>query len=131
MELAYFYQYIFLIIVTVFTISVSQKYNYLPPKSGHLKKDGGNHTILLAIFFIVFIGMRPESGVFVDMMNYKLVYSVLYYGEPFHFDWLAENLLFDNYFRYLGSKQTPITYFFISISIIYFGCSYIQYSVSL
>lgn len=125
MELAYFYRYIYLIIVTILSFFIYQKYKYLTPESGRLIKTRGNQTILLAIFFIIFIGMRPESGIFVDMMNYKLYYSVLYYGEPFRFDWVADNFLFDNYFHYLASKHMPISYFFITMSIIYFGCSYI------
>ena len=78
-------------------------------------------VLLTTVFFSVFIGLRPVSGLyFVDMSGYSTFYSV-HAGEPFFFNWATDNLLFDNYLLFLASKDIPQEYFFLSIAIIYFG----------
>lgn len=80
--------------------------------------------LFLLFFLIVFIGLRPASGVFVDMMNYIGFYNHLE-GTPFIFNPSAENKIFDNLFSYLAAHSTGYTIFFIIIAVIYFTGIYI------
>ena len=120
------YYTIYLIFVTIITLLVYSKYS---KKNGNItyplnkrKKDG---TFVLALLMVLFIGFRPESYVFIDMMNYITFYYALYEGNVFLFDKEAENLLFDNYFAWVGSMDLGTTFFFVSIAAIYFICTYI------
>ena len=120
------YYTIYLILVSLITIFVCYKYS---TKNGNItyslkqrKQDG---TFLLAILMVLYIGFRPESTVFVDMMNYIIFYHSLYKNEIFIFDREAENLIFDNYFAWVGSMDLGTTFFFVSIAAVYFICTYI------
>ena len=120
------YYTIYLIFVTIITLLVYSKYS---KKNGNItyplnkrKQDG---TFLLVIFVVLFIGFRPESYVFVDMLNYITFYYAFYKGNAFVFDKEAENLLFDNYFAWVGSMDLGTTFFFVSVAAIYFICTYI------
>ena len=120
------YYTIYLIFVTIITLFVYSKYS---KKNGNItyplnkrKKDG---TLLLVLLMVLFIGFRPESGVFMDMINYIEDYYVFHRNTTFIFNKEAENLLFDNYFAWIGSMDLGTTFFFVSIAVIYFVCTYI------
>ncbi len=120
------YYTVYLIIVTIITCFVSYNYNGkngLVECSSKSKNSWG--TFLLALFMVLFIGFRPASYVFVDMMNYIEFYHAFYEGVAFSFDKNTENLLFDNYFSWIGSMRLGTTFFFVSIAAIYFICTYI------
>lgn len=119
------YYTIYLIIVTIITLFIYSKYrrkngNIISPQ--RKKQDG---TFLLVLFMVVFIGFRPESYIFVDMINYITNYHTFYEGNIFAFDKEAENLLFDNYLAWVGSMNLGTTFFFATIAAIYFICTYI------
>ena len=119
------YYTIYLIIVTILTLFTYSKYSkknadIISPQSK--KRDG---TFLLVLFMVVFIGLRPASYVFVDMMNYITHYHALYEGIDFVFNRNAENFLFDNYVAWIGSNYLGTTFLFVSIAAIYFICTYI------
>ena len=120
------YYTIYLILVTIITLITYFKYD---KRNGNItyplnkrKKDG---TFILAILMVLFIGYRPANFVFVDMMNYITFYHALYEGNVFVFDKEAENLIFDNYLAWVGSKYLGTSFFFVSIAAIYFICTYI------
>lgn len=120
------YYTIYLILVTIISLFLYSKYS---KKNGDItyplskrKKDG---TFIFAILTVLFIGLRPESYVFVDMMNYINSYYALYEGFVFIFDKETENLLFDNYLAWCGSQNLGTAFFFVSIAAIYFICTYI------
>ncbi|MEE1226661.1 MAG: EpsG family protein [Bacteroidales bacterium] len=120
------YYTVYLIIVTIITCFVSYNYsgkNGLVEYSSKSKSSWG--TFLLASFMVMFIGFRPVSSVFVDMMNYISFYHAFHEGSVFIFDKEAENLLFDNYFAWIGSMRLGTTFFFVTIAAIYFICTYI------
>ena len=119
------YYTIYLIIFTILTLFIYSKYrrkngNIISPQ--RKKQDG---TFLLVLFMVVFIGLRPASYVFVDMMNYITHYHALYEGIDFAFNRNAENFLFDNYVAWIGSNYLGTTFLFVSIAAIYFICTYI------
>lgn len=120
------YQIIYLVIITIITLFSTYRYyikkNLITTSLKRKKQDG---TFVLAIFMVLFIGFRPESGVFIDMMNYIMFYHVFYEDTTFIFNTNAENLLFDNYFAWVGSQNLGTTFFFVSIAAIYFICTYI------
>lgn len=122
---AQYYQLIYLILVTILTFSVYNKYKV---KNGITTGQRNNEIvmILLVVFLILFIGLRPASGAyFVDMVNYIESYNLFFEGAPFTFDWNAENLLFDNYFALVGSLKLGTEFFFTTVAAVYFGAAYV------
>lgn len=120
---ASYYQTFYFIIVTIFTFIVMSRFI----KRGILyyyKHANSDFTIALcfAIFLILWIGLRPVSGrYFVDMAGYDFQYSTLY-NSPFNFDWNTDNFLFDNLMAWMASLKIDITFFFLLMAFIYFGC---------
>lgn len=125
MLIANLYHPIFLFIVTIFTVIYYFKYK---TRNDGLVSNRANDkdikTLLVAIFMTLFIGFRPESGKFVDMMNYVAEYHFFWEGSPFSFDWGVENILFDNYFAWVGSKRLGTTFLFVTIAAVYFLGTY-------
>lgn len=120
------YQYVYLLLVLLLSLVAYQNYS----KMDGLLTVGGSTvdlgTLLLVLFLVVFIGLRPMSGqYFVDMGNYELHYRAFHEGMPFHFDWNAENFLFDNLFAWWGSERLGSTSFFLCIAAIYFSAAYL------
>lgn len=123
MNLAYLYQTIYLAIVTILTIPVCLTYKNR--YNADFAYSNSNRSFLIVMFFVLFIGLRPQSGAFVDMMNYIVHYEILWYGEPTRFYWNTENLVFDNFYRWLGSMEVPISVFFFIVAAIYFCAAFI------
>ena len=122
---AAYYQTIYLALVTLMTLVVYAQYQ---GRNGlrefkHTTTDAMGGVWVL--FMILFIGFRPESYLFVDMLNYVQLYTIFLEGEPFHFDVNAENLLFDNLSAWWGSERLGYTSFFVLIAAIYFGAAYL------
>ena len=61
---AFLYKYIYFLIITVLTLSEVQRLRSLNEKEGSLG------SLFLCLFMVFFIGFRPVSGLFVDMVNY-------------------------------------------------------------
>lgn len=120
------YQPIYLIFVTLFTLGIYTQYQSRNGLKEYRPSSTDVVGSLLAVFLIIFIGFRPNSGrYFVDMVNYIKHYSFLYEGKPFRFDWDADNLFYDNLFAWWGSKLLGYTSFFVCIAAIYFGAAYL------
>lgn len=116
MNLAHNYQYIYLAIVSVLSFSLFSRY-----RAEERSVPNNAASILLLVFMILFIGLRPVSGkVFVDMGGYAYHYRQLL-GQPFEFDPTAENYLFDNLAPFMASMSMPLWSFFTVIAAMYFG----------
>ena len=122
---ASFYHNIYLVLVTIMTLVVYNQYNsrnglrdFSPSKTDSIA--GG-----LALFFSLFIGLRPVSFVFCDMLNYALYYKLFFEGSTFVFDSEAENLIFDNLLAWWGSLRLGYSNFCLLNAIIYFGAAYL------
>lgn len=116
---AVLYSPIYLIIISFLTLfKCAGKGYYLHRNNNHIGE------ICLLLFLILFIGFRPASYVFVDMMNYIGFYNHLE-GSPFIFNPNAENKIFDNLFSFLAAHSMGYTTFFVVIAVIYFTGIYI------
>lgn len=123
MNIATLYQTIYLLIVFCMTIYVMQRYALVDFSNREESFVSNNRLALVfTLFMVLFIGLRPVSGWFVDMGNYNVNYRVLLWGKPFHFSWDTDNVIFDNVFALLGAQKIPIEYFFLLIACIYFVC---------
>lgn len=119
------YSTIYIIIVTILTIVLTQRYAQMP--DSRLLCQGTRSSIggwCIALILALFIGFRPMSWYFVDMVNYNDYYYTLFYGKPYEFNWELTNYLFDNIFQGMASAMWDITVFFVIIALIYFLCSY-------
>ncbi len=122
---ANYYNFLYLLIVSIITIAVSSKYSKRDGLIEYRYANSKRSELLLVWFMILFIGLRPINGVFVDMKNYDMHFHALFYGEQFQFDWNTDNLLFDNMFHWWGAMKLEIWTFFFAIAIIYFGAAYL------
>ena len=117
------YQPLYLLIIMILMFLAYQKYRFID-KNTEFSKENVVGTILVVLFFIFFIGMRPVSTVFNDMGAYDLIYK-LEEGHEFTLNRDAENRLFDNIFSWWSAKELGITSFFLFIATIYFGAAFL------
>lgn len=121
----FLYSSIYLIVVTILTIICIIQYSAYPASRVKFCNEKSNPvpSVVLIVIITLFIGFRPLSGIFVDMMNYAISYESR--GEEiFEFDKDSTNFIFDNFFKYLASNWYDIVIFFVTIAVIYFGCIY-------
>lgn len=117
-ELAPYYSIILSIIFTI--ISIVLYFQYLPRKANYIiyKKNSNNlFFLILSILVIIFIGFRPLSGSFGDMITYSYLFK---YPELIqeNGDWLFYKMLL------FFSEQGTLSSFFLIISIGYIGFTY-------
>lgn len=111
--LAQYYEYIYLAIVTIWTLVEIQ--NKKPVRYKEPLLSSG----ILCAFMVLLIGFRPHSYLFGDTINYaKWWASVPWEG----FQWSASNLIFDNLYDWMGSIFPNATFLFVIISAIYYVC---------
>lgn len=121
------YQTIYLILVTILTIAVRQKYVLMRDSSNRMYSNGETvQALLIVVFMTFFIGLRPVSGAyFCDMSNYATSYELYLDGAIFQFDPTSENVIFENLFAFIGSLRLGYTFFFFIIALIYFATAYV------
>lgn len=115
------YQYVYTIIVTMLSLPLLKGYN----KSITNTSKRYNTLFFIAVFFAVFIGLRPVSGLyFQDMKGYANLLE-LFDNSTFFFNKDTDNLIFDNLIMWWASNSLGKTMFFLLISTIYFVAAYI------
>lgn len=123
---AAFYSTIYLAVLSFLTLFTMAKYAKL--SDSRLRSTAAAPmpvgAIILTLAVTLFIGYRPESYVFVDMMNYRDFYRAFSSGT-FHFDPGATNLIFDNVFDWMSKSQLPIRWFYLGCAVVYFGALYL------
>lgn len=115
------YQPVYLTFVTIVTIVLANR--YLLYSNARLDNDRSSSRIgavMVCAAVIAFVGLRPLSYQFIDMMNYYHIY-IHEFGRSFRFDWDRENYLFDNLFLWFAGARIDIAYFFLVIAAINFG----------
>ncbi len=122
---AEYYYNIYLVVVSLITIKVYLQYanrNGLREfNPSTLDMSAGGCVLLMTLF----IGLRPVSLVFADMVNYAGWYELLYEGVDFQFNWDVENKIWENLFAWWGSMSLGYTSFFVFVATIYFGGAYL------
>ena len=117
------YQPIYLLVVTLMTFFSMSLYG----RWGKLLKSS-NTSQIISIFMLVivvwFVGTRPNSGKFIDMMNYYNYYDYNF-NEPFLFDWDTDNLIWDNFFVWMASQGISFSTWLILVASAYFGLMYL------
>ena len=123
------YRYLILFIVGIWTYQLCQQYRARKFNSKSVNAASPQFGIIvLAIFLTLLIGLRPMddrmSWMWVDSYNYKLMYNTSV-GNPFVFNSLAENLIWDNLFNFWTSNDLGLTSLFLLSDAFYFGCTYL------
>lgn len=117
---AQLYESIYLIIVTILAMIVTLQ--YLPYTNERLTEKYNQSpfpALIIAILFALFIGYRPQSGVFIDMMNYETHYNYYSY-ENFEFTLDTDNFIFDNFEKYIACNEYDLRILFVTMAFIYF-----------
>lgn len=122
---AVYYEYIYLFVITILTLYQYLQYNqYSWSRLLHPQPSSNTFAALLAVSLVLFIGFRPVSDLFADMVGYSRSYQ-FYKDEPFAFDWSVDNKLFDNLLLWMASAGLDQTIWFTVIAAIYFGGIYV------
>ena len=115
------YHLFYLVIVTILSLISCRKY-FTDSLYG---QQNGVKSIIVVLFFAFFIGFRPISGkYFGDTSGYAYGYG-LKEGHPFKFNIDTTNILFDNYFSWIASNQLGVTFFFVSMALMYFVFAFV------
>ncbi|MCH5218003.1 MAG: EpsG family protein [Muribaculaceae bacterium] len=121
----YFGVYIFA--VSVLTLFCIYTYTQYPTRRVLKSNINGEYVIpaTITILLILYIGFRPLSRIFVDMMNYNETFNyITNSGEYFELDGGSTNFIFDNLFNYLATNYYEVVVLFVIIATLYFGCLY-------
>lgn len=120
---SYFILYpIVVAILTVFTLSTLKFHHFIEEKSN--VKYNSVPGLIVALVFAIFVGLRPLSAKFVDMINYSQVYYALNYGREFKGFNFDANYISDNVFAWMGANYYEVGAFFLLMSLIYFVITY-------
>lgn len=115
------YEVVYLIALFIFTVLVSIRYSGYPQtRVGINQTENPFVSLILCLATILFIGFRPVSPVFVDMMGYYYQWDTWDFGEKTFF-WDQQNLIFDNLRIFMSTSHLPARSFIVLISFIYFG----------
>lgn len=121
-----FYYPLYLLVITIYTFVLSSKYSSMP--DSRLSKNESNSnssSLIITIAMILFIGLRPQHRLFVDMSNYNMSFMMLR-GRVFEFNPDATNRIFDNFMYYMATNGYDIAIFFFIMAAVYFGALYIS-----
>lgn len=120
------YHYIYLLIVafaTLFYLPVYTRQRSIGAQIGN-SSTNSDKAVFLLVFLILFVGLRPINGYFVDMSAYD--YMLRRHGNTiFEFNWDTDNKIFDNFIAWFGSRHFERKIFFLIMSTLYFGCMYL------
>lgn len=122
----WFYSKVYCIAIALLTLYCILQYSrYSEDRIINADKPSSNiGALILVIIVTLFIGLRPLSGAFLDMMNYYLIYTIQSDSGKFVFNPDSTNFIFDNLLRYLAKNYFDIIILFFIIACIYIGCIY-------
>lgn len=124
----WFYNQVYVSVIAIVTIICIFKYNIKESPYNLNEKREKNNNLLplgLAILVTIFIGLRPLSGAFVDMMNYHGTYQIVAdMGEAFYSEEDNHNPIFNKILTYFATNAYEILIFFFVIACIYIGGIY-------
>lgn len=122
----YYYTAYYVIIAILTLICIMQYSKYDEKRVLYSNKNTRSiPALILMVILVFFIGLRPPSAYFLDMLNYYDIYNSLQNNSSnYSFDWNATNLIFNNLFKYLAANRYQIIVFFFIIACIYILCIY-------
>lgn len=113
MLLAEYYEYIYLAIVTILTLSLAGARKCLKTS------ESTTGSLIICCFLALFIGFRPHSYLFGDTANFARDWGRVPWEG---WDWKTDNILFDNIYVYWGTIFDSVTPLFVFFASIYFSC---------
>ena len=113
-----YYQVIYLFIIFVCTTYTLQKYN-IQQNDNTICIDNSRSTLILSLFFTLYIGLRPTHITFVDMVDYARKIDFLKIAN-YDYTWNSENKIFDNLINYIAKAGWNKSAFFLLIAAIYY-----------
>lgn len=116
------YQYTYLFFATIFLLYWIGQNKY-SLSNNHSQLSISPICVLSVIVLTYFIGFRPES-VGADTTQYIQNYEYEK-GVVYQLNYDTENVIFDNLFTYLGSRNYDISELFLIMAFIYFACIYV------
>ena len=122
--LAHSYRYIYLFMVAILSAPIIMRYKTSRNNQTLTYPNNTFRDMLLLVILILFIGLRPVSSVFSDMVAYSKNLSTKGFGD-FCFSWDVENKIFDNLYGFWISENLGDTSFFLLMAIIYFVATYL------
>lgn len=115
------YYGIYLTIIFILTLICSNQYSrYTDDRLQVRQYNRSLFPFIVAVFFILFIGFRPKSGIFIDMMNYDTMFKLLD-GQKFDYSTEDTNVVFDNLFKFFATSGIDVEIFFLIMAALYFG----------
>lgn len=113
------YETIYLLIVLFMTILVIPAYTSNTIRNTQRRNtDQRRIALLLTVVLILFVGLRPISGIyFSDMKAYADYYNAAYYGT---YIYTLSNYIWDPLFVVIAVSGMPIEYFFVIVAAFYF-----------
>lgn len=117
-----YYQPIYLILVTVFSIVYYNKYT----SSKKVVYDNKRLAIFLAILFSIFIGLRPPFDILSDTGGLVIYYQSVA-NDFFEFTWDTDNFVFDNLLWGMSAFGFDYSIWLTFVASIYFFGRYIAY----
>ena len=110
-----YYQLFYILVVTLLSfVTLSHYGSFRKDRLSLARVKSIDISILIAIFFVFFIGLRDPYGIeFGDSQKYTRAYMSSF-GDPFAWDWEEKNYLYDNIFLLFSSKKTPSNIFTFS-----------------
>lgn len=120
------YSPVYLLIVIFLTFYAMQMYNQRVLSNMNRSITSKQiFALLVCVFIILFIGMRPISGkYFLDMANYNEYYSLIL-GDGFYFEKETENLFFDNWVSWMASNYVDFSTVMLIFATVYYSLMYV------
>ena len=120
------YYYVYLVIVSILTVYLLNRETHKVSTMTLVERsheEAKLSWLYIALFFAIFIGLRPVSGrVFIDMTTYALLW---YYSIEHYAGLRAQNFIFDGIPLFFNKLGLGYIYFFVFIALIYFvGTAY-------
>lgn len=118
---AILYYPVYLLILTVLTFAVYPKYSrYSLDRFQPSNAENIFPALILTVFITVYIGIRPVSGIFMDMVGVSIEWDMWDEGT-FHFSLDRTNFLYDNLRAFMATSGMPVEWLFMLMSVIYYG----------
>lgn len=115
---AKYYETTYLMVLLLFTLYLTIQYNgYNIKRIKSRTEESFLPAFLLYVLITLFIGLRPASSVFVDMMTYKMQFEQFASMDDYQ---PHEDVLF-RYFQYFSSKIMSSSQWFTIVASLYFG----------